>query len=718
MGQQTKNNQYTTYPINYSSNCNDTSMEQNNNIAQLTKDILPVVPIPTDFLRIPVVVAAPRPSSYTYEVTLRKDSVVGLGMTIRDTEIGDVPVTNLDFRNSPARLAGVKVGDVLKSVNGQAIGTVRRAAELIRFSSAPPKLEFVRSTASPNNNQNVQLGGNDSNLYSTLSPNTQLDYNNSTNIYENSHPHQRWRAYPGSKAGVVSAHYGNQPRHNVPSQVDQYTIHPILEVLRRKKLLLSEHSTQENLLRYSAALRHHALHGHAITYTRMALCIRILHSFDDPERKDVAYTIWVHDVSSGKEWYAPARYYRDFAELKFNATKLCSKINDFPIEKEGLKLFQRNDDNKNAAERLLLLESFLRNVCVMLFSTNSTSTRLAEVAVHLRSFLGCDEEASKSSTSRYEQFISQSDKFTMNLRRSIQLYVYQLFTLPPFERVVSQFVAENKKRASEVFKIVETGKKNTKWLKVVSEKELGKVQGCLNQLHQMIMEGCRNDLRSIADIHSVDIDFSDAIAESVHEQVELEVYVPLRSVLSKMLVNGYQHDDIETQFKIKELRGRPQSFFRIKEEHQSPSDWGSVSKIIQDGVVKSALPCTKLQAIVAAAKEINRLFISEHSLPQPQDASLSDAEVLVEGLSISEAKAESPEDRPTLGADEFLPIFIFCVTRSEIERPCALCALLEKLCSPSKQMGETGYYLASFTAAIAHIRELDLTDGNCPPPLI
>ena len=91
--------------------------------------------------------------------------------------------------------------------------------------------------------------------------------------------------------------------------------------------------------------------------------------------------------------------------------------------------------------------------------------------------------------------------------------------------------------------------------------------------------------------------------------------------------------------------------------------------------MKSALPCTKLQAIVAAAKEINRLFISEHSLPQPQDASLNDLDVLVEGLCVSEAKAKGPEDKPTLGADEFLPIFIFCVTRSEIERPCALCKL-------------------------------------------
>ena len=477
--------------------------------------------------------------------------------------------------------------------------------------------------------------------------------------------------------------------------------------------MLSEHSTQDNLLRYSAALRHHALHGNVITYTKIALCIRILHSFNDPVSKDVVYTIWVHDVSSGKEWYAPERYYRDFVELRFNTIKLCSKINDFSIEKEGLKLFQRNDDNKNAAERVLLLESFLRKVCVMLFSTNSTSTRLAEVAVHLRSFLGCDEEVSKSSFSSYEQSSFEPDRSTINIRRSIQLYVYQLFTLPPFERVVSQFVADSKKRASEVFKLVESGKKSTKWLKAASEKELGRVQGCLDQLHQMIMEGCYCDLRSIGDVHSVDSnDLSEAIAESVREQVELEVYVPLRSVLSKQLVNAYRHEDLETQFKIKvrtnftsstincdirvcmlsaffeigseyhqlfhlvftfklkELKGRPQNFFRIMQDHQSPSEWESVSKIIQEGVVRSALPCAKLRAIVSAAKEITHLFSSEHSLPQPQDASLNDVDV-----SLSGAEAKCPEDKPTLGADEFLPIFIFCVTRSEIERPCALCKL-------------------------------------------
>ncbi len=56
----------------------------------------------------------------------------------------------------------------------------------------------------------------------------------------------------------------------------------------------------------------------------------------------------------------------------------------------------------------------------------------------------------------------------------------------------------------------------------------------------------------------------------------------------------------------------------------------------------STLPCVKLRAIVDAAREISRLHESEHG------------------------------GQELLGADEFLPIFIFCVVRAEMERPCAL----------------------------------------------
>ena len=40
------------------------------------------------------------------------------------------------------------------------------------------------------------------------------------------------------------------------------------------------------------------------------------------------------------------------------------------------------------------------------------------------------------------------------------------------------------------------------------------------------------------------------VRESVREQIEIEVYVPLRSVVSRILVNGWRHEDMEVHFKM------------------------------------------------------------------------------------------------------------------------------------------------------------------------
>jgi hypothetical protein len=108
-----------------------------------------------------------------------------------------------------------------------------------------------------------------------------------------------------------------------------------------------------------------------------------------------------------------------------------------------------------------------------------------------------------------------------------------------------------------------------------------------------------------------------------------------------------------------------------------------------------------LRAIIHAAKEIVRLRTWEDSLTKK--------EVITEVLNTYPGQPYC-----SLGADEFIPIFIFSVTRADLERPFALCALLKSLCERSKFIGETGYYLASFEAAIKYIREVDLSDvaGN------
>jgi hypothetical protein len=99
---------------------------------------------------------------------------------------------------------------------------------------------------------------------------------------------------------------------------------------------------------------------------------------------------------------------------------------------------------------------------------------------------------------------------------------------------------------------------------------------------------------------------------------------------------------------IQELRKRPQTLFRIPEDKISPSDWQSVAQILKHGVGLSTLPCVKLRAIVEAAREISLLYEREHG------------------------------NKQVLGADDFLPIFIFTVVRAEMERPCALCKFGQK----------------------------------------
>jgi len=154
-----------------------------------------------------------------------------------------------------------------------------------------------------------------------------------------------------------------------------------------------------------------------------------------------------------------------------------------------------------------------------------------------------------------------------------------------------------------------------------------------------------------------------------------------------------------------------------------------VSRILEEGVGRSTLPCIKLRAVVDAAKEISQL--------ESEERSVFPDSTFFDGAVVTEVKA--------LGADDFLPIFIFAFVRSKIERPYAVCTshdyipytfissfanslqllhflfnlipkpigeLLSLMCDPTKMSGEVGYYLASFQAALTHIHELDLTEAE------
>ncbi|KAL7484943.1 hypothetical protein ACHAW6_010559 [Cyclotella cf. meneghiniana] len=452
---------------------------------------------------------------------------------------------------------------------------------------------------------------------------------------------------------------------------------------------------------------------------RKAICVRILNSFLD-SRNRVAFSIWCYDVESGIEWFAPVRYHEDFRDLRLALLRIDKSIGDIPFPNLkwggfGLAIMDAKESESNRELRRDQLERFLRRVFAEVYR-GKLHPYLAEVAIHLQTFVGCDGVLSNDSdcslTLNHQVAISETtygrrqadpksepDRIArVQLKRSIQRYVYRLFLLPSIETLVNQFVDATKQRM-QIDSPPYTGQGSTQVNKSMAPADVEKIRNFIDQVQELILEGCNDDFTSItqrrdfAAINEIS-NIEDLLREAVREQVELEVYVPLRTTISKFLVRAFYNEDVEMKHKMKALENKPQSYFRIQLEHRSPSEWKSVSEIISEGVGRSTLPSVKLRAIVEAAKEITRLHSEER------------------GCFSERSFFDGPVKTKTLGADDFLPIFIFCFVQAKLDRPCALCELLQTMCDPLKLNGETGYYLASFNAAMTHINQLDLTEAN------
>jgi hypothetical protein len=74
--------------------------------------------------------------------------------------------------------------------------------------------------------------------------------------------------------------------------------------------------------------------------------------------------------------------------------------------------------------------------------------------------------------------------------------------------------------------------------------------------------------------------------------------------------------------------------------------------------------------------------------------------------------AEHPLETKPLGADEFLPIFIYILIKSKISNLLSLYNEISYLCDPDKVISETGYYLATLEASIEHLKGVDINNKD------
>lgn len=63
-----------------------------------------------------------------------------------------------------------------------------------------------------------------------------------------------------------------------------------------------------------------------------------------------------------------------------------------------------------------------------------------------------------------------------------------------------------------------------------------------------------------------------------------------------------------------------------------------------------------------------------------------------------------------IGADDFLPIFLYVLCHSSINTPLLTKELLWGLCHPDQLYGESGYYLTVYESALEYIQSIDVED--------
>ncbi|KAJ8604063.1 hypothetical protein CTAYLR_001750 [Chrysophaeum taylorii] len=383
-------------------------------------------------------------------------------------------------------------------------------------------------------------------------------------------------------------------------------------------------------------------------HVRPALCVRILGT--DYLEDHTVYIIWVLDVLAGAEWRVQRRF-REFFELHEQLVGMRPSMEklDFPMRRPSIY-----ETVHSVNDRRVRLERHLRRVSGMLFSAR-LHNKSPDVALALETFL--DVPKRRASLELLER------NPDLMLRQAVQVAVFQLLALPVFEKIVSDVVN------SLLHADLESG-----------ADLLSKMKAYIDHLQHYILDGASDFLRAVALRRQPRIpedDLASLMSAAVRRQIETDVFVPLMDKLHALLERDVHHLDATLQYKCRAARSRPQSFFGIPLHQISPSSWESAIYQLAN-IASYTLPCDKLDALLAAAKEIPNLYIAEH-----------------------------PGTNAHLGADDFLPIFIYVLINANIPL-LYLKIILCALCDPDKKLSETGYYLATFEAAVQHISELEL----------
>lgn len=162
---------------------------------------------------------------------------------------------------------------------------------------------------------------------------------------------------------------------------------------------------------------------------------------------------------------------------------------------------------------------------------------------------------------------------------------------------------------------------------------------------------------------------------------------------------------------MKVLSERSQQDFEIPDGHRSENDWSNAIFELA-GIERNPTPSMRIHALVRTAHaiytEYKTQIVPSKQLEKNKHTTLSTSNSPFNSKSHSNS---FNSDDYVLGADDFLPIFIFIFCRSELYHPIQNKDLLWKLCHPDQLQGESGYYLTIYESAVEYVLAYDIPEN-------
>jgi Rab5 GDP/GTP exchange factor len=83
------------------------------------------------------------------------------------------------------------------------------------------------------------------------------------------------------------------------------------------------------------------------------------------------------------------------------------------------------------------------------------------------------------------------------------------------------------------------------------------------------------------------------------------------------------------------------------------------------------------------------------------------ASVLFRSLNLARAKTEDNPEDSALGADDFLPVFIWVVLKSNVPKLQSNCEYIQAFHNPARLMSKSGYCFVNLRSAMEFVISLD-----------